>query len=279
MTTNRVGSIDPAFKSRIHLSLYYPRLNRHTSIAIWKNHLLQIQKEMKEEKKKFEIDKRDIVTYARSHYKELETQGMPPWNGRQIRNAFQTAMALAEFHAKGSVPRLSSEQFKKVAATSREFENYLKNVWGGRNDAELARQDQIRIDEITAEQLRSGQFFIQQAPPQRLRRSSTANIFGGKKGSASGSSKRAPQRQDEVSESEHSSDDDDDLDTEDRTESEEDSEADNGVNDEDEEEEEDVEETLLTPPPETGRKSKKSKASKSSQDGVSTKKTSKASKK
>ncbi|KAF2029057.1 P-loop containing nucleoside triphosphate hydrolase protein [Setomelanomma holmii] len=35
LTTNRVGSIDAAFKSRIHLSLYYPQLSADARSSIW----------------------------------------------------------------------------------------------------------------------------------------------------------------------------------------------------------------------------------------------------
>jgi SpoVK/Ycf46/Vps4 family AAA+-type ATPase len=37
LTTNRVESIDPAFMSRIHLSLYYPPLSPETRGSIWKS--------------------------------------------------------------------------------------------------------------------------------------------------------------------------------------------------------------------------------------------------
>jgi len=35
LTTNRVGTLDEAFKSRIHLSLYYPSLNRDQTLQIF----------------------------------------------------------------------------------------------------------------------------------------------------------------------------------------------------------------------------------------------------
>jgi hypothetical protein len=35
LTTNRLGSIDPAFKSRIHLSLAYPQFSTDSKIKLW----------------------------------------------------------------------------------------------------------------------------------------------------------------------------------------------------------------------------------------------------
>lgn len=36
LTTNRVSSIDPAFQSRVHLSLNYPDLDSEARMQIWK---------------------------------------------------------------------------------------------------------------------------------------------------------------------------------------------------------------------------------------------------
>ena len=39
LITNRVGTFDQAFRSRIHISLYYPVLQKVATIQIWKMHL------------------------------------------------------------------------------------------------------------------------------------------------------------------------------------------------------------------------------------------------
>ncbi|KAJ5701520.1 P-loop containing nucleoside triphosphate hydrolase protein [Penicillium malachiteum] len=44
LTTNRVGIIDEAFKSRIHISLYYPHLDEHQSKRIWEINLQRLKK-------------------------------------------------------------------------------------------------------------------------------------------------------------------------------------------------------------------------------------------
>lgn len=82
---------------------------------------------------------------------------------RQIRNAFQTAIALAEYEAgeKGT-PSLALGHFKKVADASKEFDIYLKHVYGGQSDAHIARMEQSRIDDYS--------------PAEAMRRAGRANL-------------------------------------------------------------------------------------------------------
>lgn len=69
---------------------------------------------------------------------------------RQIRNAFQTAIALAEYEAgENGTPSLALGHFKKVADASKEFDIYLKNVYGGQSDAHIAMMEQSRIDDYS----------------------------------------------------------------------------------------------------------------------------------
>lgn len=215
LTTNRVGSIDPAFKSRIHLSLFYPRLNRETTVTIWKDHLGRIQKQLKDEKKKFEVDKREIIIFAKQHHKDLERNGYSPWNGRQIRNAFQTALALAEYQAEGSTLRLTTKQFMIVAETSSEFDFYLKTVWGGRDDADVAMQDQTRVDKITPEQLRTGSKVPVQAPMSWSRSVPGVPSTSRRQPPGHATSYRLQRRQSMPNESEVTSEEDDDDDDDD----------------------------------------------------------------
>jgi hypothetical protein len=166
---------------------------------------------MKDEKRPFIIEKKDIIDYARLHYKELQSLNATPWNGRQIRNAFQTAMALAEYDAHDSTPRLNRAQFAKVAETSKQFDFYLKTVWG-RDDAEVARQDQARNDEISAEDL----IVATTVPKRSAVKSAIPTVTTAGKGKTPAFRKTVLQPQQYVPEavvSDHSSD-DDDLDTE-----------------------------------------------------------------
>jgi len=153
LTTNRVGMFDEAFKSRIHISLYYPPLDRKAYLAVWDMNLRRTE----EGKKNIQVDRAEIRGYAKRHYKELK------WNGRQIRNAFQTAIALAEFDAKKEAinacvkgaedmihppAKLTRQKFVKVAKASKDFDEYLKEVYAGSNDADIAEREEVRKDDF-----------------------------------------------------------------------------------------------------------------------------------
>lgn len=144
LTTNKVGHFDEAFKSRIHVSLYYPALDKRSTLKIWKMNLERLAKS----KKPIEIEAEEIYEYARKHYKDLYKNGKTTWNGRQIKNAFQTAIALAEYDAtkrKGK-PILELEHFKVVAQASEDFDDYLFRLHGG-SEADLAKRHLQRDDD------------------------------------------------------------------------------------------------------------------------------------
>ena len=56
LTTNRVGTVDEAFRSRIHLSLYYPPLRKKQALEIFK---LNIRRIMEIEKSKAELRRKE----------------------------------------------------------------------------------------------------------------------------------------------------------------------------------------------------------------------------
>jgi len=144
LTTNKVGHFDEAFKSRIHVSLYYPALDKRSTLKIWKMNLERLAKS----KRALKVEAEEIYEYARKHYKELYKNGKTTWNGRQIKNAFQTAIALAEFDANKNQgkPLLALEHFKVVAQVSEDFDDYLCRVHGG-NEADLAKRYLQRDDD------------------------------------------------------------------------------------------------------------------------------------
>lgn len=68
---------------------------------------------------------------------------------REIRNAVQTAAALAKTDSSSvsqSKPKLSVENLEAVARSSEEFENYLTEVHGGATQADLASMEMVRSD-------------------------------------------------------------------------------------------------------------------------------------
>ncbi|KAL9119812.1 MAG: hypothetical protein Q9187_003634 [Circinaria calcarea] len=77
LTTNRVGNIDPAFQSRIHVSIAYSNLTAESRRAIWSNLL-------ESPGLRHEMEEGDL--------KELAEVKL---NGRQIKNVLKTAQLLA----------------------------------------------------------------------------------------------------------------------------------------------------------------------------------------
>lgn len=111
---------------------------------IWKTNLRRLHKlnEDREQNglKAVEFDEKSIIKYAEKHLEDLK------WNGRQIRNAFQTAIALADFEASDSTekaPTMTKKHFAKLGKAAAEFDEYLESVHGMDED-KMARRDQER---------------------------------------------------------------------------------------------------------------------------------------
>ncbi|KAG9206967.1 hypothetical protein G6514_000258 [Epicoccum nigrum] len=155
LTTNRVGAFDEAFKSRIHLNLYYPALNREQTSAIWEMNLERI---IKRKQGRLAADVPKILAFGKQLFERQSQTTSARWNGRQIRNAFQTALAMAEYEALGDSgltadwkllekihSRLEVKHFETVASASAHFDAYIQETIGG-NDADRARHDRDRAD-------------------------------------------------------------------------------------------------------------------------------------
>ena len=156
LTTNRVGAFDQAFRSRIHMSLFYPRIEEDATIKIWEMNIARAREIWGDKLSIDEPDRKGILKFAAKHYKEL-ADSETTWNGRQIRNAFQTAIALAEWDAYQSrikfkspvplKPRLEAEHFERVAKASKHFDAYLKETQVG-TMADLASERRERRDDF-----------------------------------------------------------------------------------------------------------------------------------
>ncbi|KAL8944834.1 MAG: hypothetical protein Q9211_000441 [Gyalolechia sp. 1 TL-2023] len=172
LTTNKVGHFDEAFKSRIHVSLYYPALDKQSTLKIWKMNLERLSKS----KKALHTEADEIYDYAKKHYKGLEKKGKTTWNGRQIKNAFQTAIALAEFDANKTQgkPVLSLEHFKVVARASEDFDDYLSRVHGG-NEADVAKRCMQRVDDPPDDSPRSLPYSMIAVKPSKKYEDSTSS--------------------------------------------------------------------------------------------------------
>ncbi|KAH6850584.1 hypothetical protein B0I37DRAFT_413972 [Chaetomium sp. MPI-CAGE-AT-0009] len=144
LTTNRVGVFDEAFKSRIHLSLYYPPLTRDQTISIWRSHIAIAKKESR-----IKVNEVDLVLYANEIFqRQSDPQYGPVWNGRQIRNAFQTAVALAGFHSKDTeCINLEPKYFGQVFTVSDQFSSYVWLVKQRNSDAQWNAMQMLRRDD------------------------------------------------------------------------------------------------------------------------------------
>ena len=145
LTTNRVGTFDDAFKSRIHLSLYYPELKLTPTLKVWKMNIARTRENLRH----VDIEEDEILEFAEKQYKKAKKDNTGRWNGRQIRNAFQTAIALAEWDLKiekTKTAKLTRARFEKVEKASREFDKYLKDTHGGANEGERAQELKERLE-------------------------------------------------------------------------------------------------------------------------------------
>ena len=87
LTTNRVGAFDQAFRSRIHMSLFYPKIEEDATIKIWEMNIDRAREIWGDNLSIDEPDRKGILKFASKHYREL-VKSETTWNGRQIRNAF-----------------------------------------------------------------------------------------------------------------------------------------------------------------------------------------------
>ncbi|TVY55108.1 Fidgetin-like protein 1 [Lachnellula cervina] len=77
LTTNRVKNMDPAFQSRIHISMEYPGLDKSARVKVWRNFL---ERGVKHELSEGELDRLAGVEI----------------NGRQIKNVLKTSQLLSQ---------------------------------------------------------------------------------------------------------------------------------------------------------------------------------------
>lgn len=143
LTTNRVGTFDEAFKSRIQLALRYEPLKEYQRKLIWRNFLVRPET----------LGEQDSIDFddVESHIDDLARY---PMNGRQIRNSITTARQLAKFKKR----KMAFAHLKRAITVAEKFDKYLARVReadieesGGReavngrySDEYFARSDQIR---------------------------------------------------------------------------------------------------------------------------------------
>ncbi|KAK8038646.1 hypothetical protein PG993_007057 [Apiospora rasikravindrae] len=153
LTSNRVGTFDEAFKSRILLSLHYENLNEGQRTQIWKNMFRRLEDfstsetdsisattEPRSRKRKARDDNDTVgidFDEVDSYIKELAKEDL---NGRQIRNVITTARQLATFRK----TKMRYEHLQHVMSVSGKFDGYLKKLQEGYTDDQIARDEGFR---------------------------------------------------------------------------------------------------------------------------------------
>lgn len=148
LTTNRVGQIDDAFISRIHVAIHYKDLAGEDLARIWKGFFAKLAKD-KSVKIRIQPAAKNwvIECFAKGDFKHF--------NGRDIRNALQTAITLAEFEheedargedAQTDMPvTISKAHFERVFSLINDFRNYVDRIRNkdqkGRAQERLDRND------------------------------------------------------------------------------------------------------------------------------------------
>lgn len=84
MTTNRVGSFDEAFMSRIHIQIAFDPLDEEARQQIWMNSFAKLEANTEHGGREM------LVAYsAKEFVKESKKLRSLNWNGREIRNGRQ----------------------------------------------------------------------------------------------------------------------------------------------------------------------------------------------
>ncbi|KAI1268830.1 hypothetical protein F5Y18DRAFT_439426 [Xylariaceae sp. FL1019] len=154
LTTNRVGTIDEAFKSRIHMSLYYPPLDKTQTRDIFRLNIsklreIETQRQEMTGESPLLIKESEIIDFAGKHFEE-NARSTGCWNGRQIRNAFQIASSLAHHNytiqsetarslgkQPPAGPVLDRGLFEKVQMSTQSFDRHMAESKGFDGDLPL----------------------------------------------------------------------------------------------------------------------------------------------
>lgn len=78
LTTNHIDNFDPAFESRIHLTIHYPALDTASRLYIWKTFIGMGNSGS-------QLSDEDLETLAKNEF-----------NGRQIKNIIKTGRLLSK---------------------------------------------------------------------------------------------------------------------------------------------------------------------------------------
>ncbi|KAI5459411.1 P-loop containing nucleoside triphosphate hydrolase protein [Mariannaea sp. PMI_226] len=127
LTSNRVGTFDEAFKSRVQLALHYPAIDEEGRGEIWRDFIQDLERQGADAM----FDQLKAKVGALAGYN---------LNGRQIRNSIRTARQLAS----QSKEPLSYSHLGKAIKVAQEFEKYVVDTHGGTTHEYYAKEQHIR---------------------------------------------------------------------------------------------------------------------------------------
>ena len=133
LTTNRIGTFDEAFKSRVQLALHYPPLDSQGRWEVWRNFFKSLSEAGEN------VDSEELM-------EKLDVLARHKLNGRQIRNTVNTAHQLARYKKE----TLCYGHIDHAVGVVSEFESYVTGVHG-HDDEEYARDQGLRNDHTPRE--------------------------------------------------------------------------------------------------------------------------------
>lgn len=116
LTSNRVGTFDEAFRSRINIALHYKDLKAPARKQIWSNFLSRLE----------DTEEGENVDEIKERLDELSKEEL---NGREIRNALSTARQLASHEGE----KMEWKHLKLAIKTATDFGKYLEKFHGHSN--------------------------------------------------------------------------------------------------------------------------------------------------
>ena len=128
LTSNRVGTFDEAFKSRIQLALHYESLANWQRRKIWRNFMTRLKSFGDQD-----IDFDNVED-------RLDDLVKVQLNGREIRNAISNARQLAQYKRK----TMTFNELDHVIKVAAKFDTYLTKVRQGLLDHQVARTEGLR---------------------------------------------------------------------------------------------------------------------------------------
>ncbi|KAJ4305940.1 hypothetical protein N0V90_001473 [Kalmusia sp. IMI 367209] len=135
LTTNRVGTFDEAFLSRINLTIYYPDFQDDEREMIWNNYFDKLEREAG--------DQFYVSDSTKEYASGSEAVRQLKWNGREIRNV-NLAQAEGSKDKKGRFV-VKRDHIKVTAELSKEFKNYMVSVHK-KNESQRAQLMGYRYD-------------------------------------------------------------------------------------------------------------------------------------